>query len=240
MDISSFDMQSASEEFFKDNCKAYPIDTIASKIEQKKKEIHDISEDVFRRYEAHFYKDLKFRGGDWEQKSMNNQSFKFNTLPQAYQEQVYYRALSKADNLLGSLAQSHFITDLKEHELREYQIELHQRLVMPLACFLFFFIGAPLGTIIRKGGIGIPLVITVVFFAFYFVVSIFGEKMAKNGDISVWIGLWLPTFITLPICIFLTYKATMDSAMMSSDAYVNFYRKMKVLFHKKSHKTLSE
>jgi lipopolysaccharide export system permease protein len=110
---------------------------------------------------------------------------------------------------------------------------------MSLACFLFFFIGAPLGTIIRKGGIGIPLVITVVFFAFYFVLSIFGEKMAKNGDTSVWFGMWLSTIITLPICIFLTYKATMDSAMLSPDAYANFFRKVKCFFSKKSRKSLS-
>lgn len=235
MDISSFKMQEADDAFFKDNCKSQTIKQIDSVITVKKKEMGVIAEDVFRRYEAYFYKDLKFRGRSWWVKPIGKQHFKLENLPPAYQEQVYHRAIAKANNLLGSLSQSHFITELHERELSELQIEYHQRLAMSLACFIFFFIGAPLGTIIRKGGIGIPLVITVIFFAFYFVISIFGEKMAKNGDVPVWFGIWLSTFITVPICIFLTYKATMDSAMMSPDTYVNFFRNAKNLFRKKSH-----
>ena len=233
MDISSFEMQNVSDEFFKENSKASKIEKINEDIEIKKSEINDISSDVFRKYEAPFFKDLKVRGEGWKSRPAEQQHFQIEKLEPAYREQVYYRSIAKADNLLGSLSQSHLITELKERELREYQIEFHQRLALPLACFLFFFIGAPLGTIIRKGGIGIPLVITVVFFAFYFVISIFGEKMAKNGDTPVWLGMWLSTFITIPICIFLTYKAAMDSAMMSPDAYVNFFRKVKDFFQKK-------
>ena len=239
MDITSFEMQSVSDEFFKENSKASKLQKIGDEILVKKSEINVISEDVFRKYEAAFYKDLKVRGDGWKEKPISPQTFQFEKLPPAKQEQVYYRALAKADNLLGSLSQSHLITELKERELREYQIEYHQRLVLPLACFLFFFIGAPLGTIIRKGGIGIPLVITVVFFAFYFVISIFGEKMAKNGDTPVWFGMWLSTFVTVPICIFLTYKAAVDSAVMSPDAYTNFFRKVKTFLHKRPRKTQS-
>ena len=239
MDISSFEMQNADVEFFKDNCKAYPIDTVYSKIKQKKKEIFDISDDVLQRYEAHYYKDLKVRGSEWEELPANEYQFKLENLPPTYQDQIYHRAIAKSNNLLGSLSHTHFVTELKEKELRDFQVEFHQRLVMSLACFLFFFIGAPLGTIIRKGGIGIPLVITVIFFAFYFVISIFGEKMAKTGDVPVWLGIWLSTFITVPICVFLTYKATMDSAIMSPDAYTNFFRKAKDFFHNKFHKIQS-
>ncbi len=239
MDISSFEMQNVSDEFFKENSKASKLQKIGEEIVIKKSEMNVISEDVFRKYEAAFYKDLKVRGEGWRDRPVTSQTFQFEELSPAMQEHVYYRALAKADNLLGSLSQSHLITELKERELREFQIEYHQRLVLPLACFLFFFIGAPLGTIIRKGGIGIPLVITVVFFAFYFVISIFGEKMAKNGDTPVWFGMWLSTFVTVPIWVFLTYKAAVDSAVMSPDAYANFFRKAKTLLHKKSRKTQS-
>ena len=126
------------------------------------------------------------------------------------------------------------IVDIDDLLLFSYQIEWHRKFSLALACFLFFFIGAPLGTIIRKGGIGVPLVITVVFFAFYFVISIIGEKMAKSGEIMPWIGMWLSTFVIFPICIFLTYKATMDSAVLSPDTYLNIVKKIKQFFTRKS------
>ena len=126
------------------------------------------------------------------------------------------------------------IVDIDDILLFSYQVEWHRKFTLSLACFLFFFIGAPLGTIIRKGGIGVPLVITVVFFAFYFVISIIGEKMAKSGDLSPWIGMWLSTFIIIPICGFLTYKATMDSAILSPDTYSNIIKKVKHFFNRKT------
>lgn len=237
MDLSSFQMQNVSSDFFKENCKSLKINKIKNEIEKKKAEIEDHSVDVLRKYEIPFFKDLERRGGKWMKRPADTYSFQFENIDQAHRDQIYYRALAKTNNLLGSLSQMHIVKEVKEKELRNYQIELHQRLVLPLSCILFFFIGAPLGTIIRKGGIGIPLVITVAFFAFYFVISIFGEKMAKSGDVPVWLGMWGSTLATIPICIFLTYKATMDSAMMSPDAYSNFYRKIKDFFHKKPRKT---
>jgi len=113
--------------------------------------------------------------------------------------------------------------------------EWYKKYVFAVACILFFFIGAPLGTIIRKGGIGVPLVITVVFFILYFMLSIFGEKIAKGGAVPVWQGMWLSTFILIPICAFLTYQATVDSALLSSEELLKKIQqnKLKQFFVKK-------
>ena len=86
-----------------------------------------------------------------------------------------------------------------------------------MASVLLFFIGAPVGSIIRKGGIGVPLVITVAFFSTYFMLSTFGEKIAKGGAVPVWFGMWLSTFVLFPIGTFLTYQASVDSAFLSSE-----------------------
>jgi lipopolysaccharide export system permease protein len=117
--------------------------------------------------------------------------------------------------------------------------EWYKKYVFAVACILFFFIGAPLGTIIRKGGIGIPLVITVVFFILYFMLSIFGEKIAKGGAVPVWQGMWLSTFILIPICTFLTYQATVDSALLSSEELLKKVQqiKLKPLFAKKKNES---
>jgi lipopolysaccharide export system permease protein len=118
-----------------------------------------------------------------------------------------------------------------------YQIELLQKYRLAVACLLFFFIGAPLGSIIRKGGIAVPLVLTVVFFVIYFALSITGEKIAKGSTVPVWFGSWLSSFILLPLCIFLTYHATMDTAVLSPDTYSKWIEKLKKfkLFTHKRH-----
>jgi lipopolysaccharide export system permease protein len=123
--------------------------------------------------------------------------------------------------------------------LASYYAEWYKKYVFAIACIVFFFIGAPLGSIIRKGGIGVPLVITVAFFTAYFFLSIFGEKIAKGGAVPVWFGMWLSTLILIPICAFLTYQASVDSALLSSE---ELHKKMqqfnlKVIFARKKNES---
>ena len=95
---------------------------------------------------------------------------------------------------------------------------------------MLFLIGAPLGAIIRKGGLGLPIVISIAFFLCYHIISITGEKMAKEGIISVERGMWQSSLVLLPIGIFMVYKATHDSALFDMDSYKSFFKK---LFRKK-------
>jgi len=112
-------------------------------------------------------------------------------------------------------------------KLRKHEIEWHKKFTLSLACLIFFFIGAPLGAIIRKGGLGLPLVISVVFFIIYYIVSLTGEKMARESFWPVWRGVWFSSMILLPIGIFLTYKSTNDSAILNTDAYYKVFGKIK-------------
>jgi len=118
-----------------------------------------------------------------------------------------------------------------------YQIELQRKYRLAVACLLFFFIGGPLGSIIRKGGIAIPLVLTVLFFVIYFALSVIGEKIANGSTMPVWFGTWMSSFILLPLCVFLTYHATMDTAVLSPDTYTKWLEKIKQkkLFSKNRH-----
>ncbi len=108
--------------------------------------------------------------------------------------------------------------------IRRHAIELMKKYTLSMACLVFFFIGAPLGAIIRKGGLGTPLVISVFLFIFYYIIDNTGYKMARDGKLEVWEGIWLSTFVLLPLGIFFTYKAVNDSAVFNKDAYVNFFR----------------
>ena len=110
--------------------------------------------------------------------------------------------------------------------IRRHAIELMKKFTLSVACLVFFFIGAPLGAIIRKGGLGMPLVISVFLFIIYYIIDNSGYKMAREGHVEVWEGMWLSTFVLLPLGIFFTYKAVNDSAVFNKDAYVNFFRKV--------------
>lgn len=104
-------------------------------------------------------------------------------------------------------------------ELRKHEIEWHKKFTLSVACLVFFFIGAPLGAIIRKGGLGMPVVISVLIFIFYYIVNTSGEKMAKSGEWDITFGVWLSSMILAPIGAFLTYKANKDSTMFNIEGY---------------------
>ncbi len=137
-----------------------------------------------------------------------------------------------------SMAQNKAMSDRQDYEfkgfslsednytIRRHKIELQKKFTLSLACLIFFFIGAPLGAIVRKGGLGTPVVISVILFVIYYIIDNVGYKLAKDGRWDVWEGVWLSSFVLLPLGVFLTYKAVNDSAVLNPDAYFNFFRKL--------------
>ena len=116
-------------------------------------------------------------------------------------------------------------TDIKR--MKRYEVEWNKKLTMSFACLVFFFIGAPLGAIIRKGGLGTPAVISIFFFVVYYVISLSGQKMVEENVVGTFAGMWAASYILLPVGIFLTYKATTDSVIMNIETYLLFFKKIK-------------
>ena len=112
------------------------------------------------------------------------------------------------------------------YPLRRTIIESFRKFTLSLACLIFFFIGAPLGAIIRKGGLGTPVIISILFFVFYWVIDISGKRLANDGAISPFIGTFISSFILIPIGIFLTAKSSSDSGLFNADAYKIFFNKL--------------
>ena len=112
----------------------------------------------------------------------------------------------------------------KARIIRRHKIEWHRKIVLSLACVVLFLIGAPLGSIIRKGGLGTPLVFAIVFFMVFYFSSTTGEKFAKENSMTPFAGMWLATFVLLPIGLFLTYKAMRDSRLLSKDRYLRILK----------------
>lgn len=110
--------------------------------------------------------------------------------------------------------------------MRRHEIEMQRKFTLSFAVLVFFFIGAPLGAIIKKGGLGTPLVISVILFIVYYIFDNMGVKMARDGKLDVWLGMWLSTLVLLPLGIFFTRKAIDDSAVFNSEAYRNFFLRL--------------
>lgn len=110
--------------------------------------------------------------------------------------------------------------------VRRHYTEWHKKLTLSFACLVFFFIGAPLGAIIRKGGLGVPVIISVLLYIFYYIVDNIGFKMARDGVWEAWQGMWLSSAVLTPMGIFLTYKAVNDSVILNADTYLNILKNL--------------
>jgi lipopolysaccharide export system permease protein len=117
-------------------------------------------------------------------------------------------------------------SDWKISKLRRYQIEIQRKYTLSLLCLIFFFIGAPLGAIIRKGGLGLPVIVSVLLFLIYYVISMTGEKFVRENILPPFAGMWISTLILIPISILLTYKAANDSVIMNVDTYFIWAKKL--------------
>lgn len=142
-------------------------------------------------------------------------------------KQLYLdRAVVRAERYKSDYEfRSYTLTD-ENKVIRRHQIEMYKKFTLSFACIIFFFIGAPLGAIIRKGGLGMPVVVSVFMFIFYYIIDNSGYKLARDGRWEVWEGMWLSSAVLLPLGIFLTYKAVKDSAVFNPDVYINFFRKL--------------
>lgn len=144
------------------------------------------------------------------------------------------QALTKARRYQSEYQFKGITIDDNKRVIRRHAIELQKKFTLSFACIIFFFIGAPLGAIIRKGGLGMPLVISVLLFIFYYIIDNTGYKMARDGKIEVWEGMWLSAAVLLPLGVFLTYKAVRDSAVFNMDAYRAFFRSLLGLREKRN------
>jgi lipopolysaccharide export system permease protein len=119
--------------------------------------------------------------------------------------------------------------DNRAREIRLHKIEWHRKFSLSMACVILFFIGAPLGSIIRKGGLGMPLVVAIIFFLLFHLLNTFGEKFVKEDTLTPVTGMWLAIIVLVPVGAFLTYKAMHDSQLFNKEFYTRLLKKVKPL-----------
>ncbi len=148
-------------------------------------------------------------------------------IPDSMRLKVRQLALNKVSELKNIVLQNKIDNEARVKDVRFHKMEWHRKFSISLACLILFFIGAPLGAIIRKGGLGMPLVVAIIFFLIFHLLNMFGDKFSKEGILEPAIGMWLAIITLTPVGIFLTYKAMNDSALFNKEFYVRYWRKMK-------------
>jgi len=151
------------------------------------------------------------------------------------QTSILQNAYSKADNNGNDYLFRSMSKTTTQRNINRQWIEWHTKFTVSFACLIFFFIGAPLGSIVRKGGLGTPIVISVILFIIYYILNNVGYKMARDGVWDHWIGMWFSSMILLPLGVFLTYKAMTDSVIMSTDTYTSFFKKLFFIREKRNY-----
>ena len=142
------------------------------------------------------------------------------------QIQVLDYAKTTVKNNITSIKNRKTDNGVKVKTLSKYEIALHEKFVLAFGCVILFFVGAPLGAIIRKGGLGLPIVIGVVLFLTYHFIGIFAKNSAEDGTVAAWLASWLSTLILFPLGVYLTYRATTDQGLFDLDGFLDPIKKL--------------
>lgn len=226
-DLSEFKMSRTNEELFKSNAQMLTlsqletaVDSLQMKNEKRRTDFGPQLRQSYYSRSDDFYKQLekkKINAGAEDQFQHLNKTQKLAMIEMA--ANIARSAKAYCESVANDYESESFSVD-------RYNIEWHRKFTLSIACLVLFFIGAPLGAIIRKGGLGMPVVVSVLFFITFHILSITGEKLSKEGTLPPWQGMWIATVVLLPIGIFLTYKATSDSNLFDINAYLEPVKKI--------------
>ena len=141
-------------------------------------------------------------------------------------EKAIEKALAACRTAKDNIKYHYLDFEHREEIIRKHSIAYHKKFTLSFACLILFFVGAPLGAIIRKGGLGLPVVMSTLFFVLYYVLSMIGERSSVAGGMDIFFGMWLASMVFLPLGVFLTYKATSDAPLFDSETYKRMFDRL--------------
>ena len=231
--LDEFGLKRTDENLFNNNQKMLSLRQLKYFVDSFNRDVKVLSANLYR--SIYISNIMRYNPGkmnktqpDAKSDTIKNLSFEktFNQLSVSERNSIINDALSFARDSKTIIINSALTLEDKKSRTYRYEIEWWRKFTLSAGCLIFFFIGAPLGAIIRKGGLGMPVVISVLFFVVYYIISITGEKFAREGKMTAAFGMWLSAIVLLPTGIFLTRKAARDSTMLNIDTYLNFWKKI--------------
>lgn len=230
-DLSSFKLNKTDDSAFKNNYQMLNMRQLETTIDSLQK-VTDVYKNRTDADMKTFIRTLKYIDSPWADTkalpALKNDTFR-NLLPDSARSYVLDRSISTINSIKSSLEQTSILYDNERKNLRLHLMAWHEKLTMSVACLVLFLIGAPLGSIIRKGGIGLPLVFAVVFFVIFFLLNNFGRKFVKEFVMQPIAGMWMATYVLLPVGFFLTYKALHDSQLFNREFYHRIFKRLKLI-----------
>ncbi len=226
-DLSSFKLNKTDDSAFKNNYQMLNMRQLNAAIDTSEKMTLSYKDRFIREMKI-FVPSIKLLDSPWVSKSIfpaiKNDTFR-NLLPDSARPYVLDRSISSITTIRSNLEQTELLLESEKKNLILNLTAWHEKITMSIACLVLFLIGAPLGSIIRKGGIGLPLVFAVIFFVIFFLLNNFGKKFVKSEVLSPLAGMWMATYILVPIGLFLTYKALHDSQLFNKEFYHRVFKK---------------
>jgi lipopolysaccharide export system permease protein len=236
--LTGFDLKRSEEGLFKSNAAmlnisqlTFTIDSLNTKFNEK---LHTEFKD-FRNVKLYAVRYTSEQALTSKGRNLNKRfdvRALYDSIPLADKKSVLQKAITDLKDETSVLLEKTESQKYDIRTIRRYEVEWNKKLTMSFACLVFFFIGAPLGAIIRKGGLGTPAVISIFFFVIYYVISISGQKLVEEDVVGTFAGMWAASYVLLPVGIFLTYKATTDSVILNIETYLTFFKKIKDFLYK--------
>jgi len=232
-DLSSLQKQTTNDSVYRNNFKMLS----AGQINYSLDSLGKLNDTVTKRMNKTLALTLPYAAKqDSSKKNIPAIQTKYNSfdsiIPDSARFRVKDAAIAMANTLKYTIENSGSEIESRKSEMKYHKIEWHRKFSLSMACFVLFFIGAPLGSIIRKGGLGMPLVIAIIFFLQFHLLNMFGEKFVKEDILPPFIGMWLAVLVLTPVGIFLTYKAMHDSQLLNKEFYNRIFKKVKNIFSK--------
>ncbi len=242
LDLSSFKLTKSDENQFKGNYQMLNMKQLSVAIDSMQRSQNNYAKKTGNDLKI-YLNFIKYLDSNWSKIKpppiAKNKTFK-DLLPDSAQKKVVDQSLAIVNNIKSSIESSALFFDNEEKNLRLNQIAWHSKITMSIACLVLFLIGAPLGSIIRKGGIGLPLIFSVVFFVIFYLLNNYGTKFVKEEVLLPVSGMWLATFVLVPIGVFLTYKALNDSQLFNKEFYYRLLKKGGLVKNKSNKQDLEE
>lgn len=237
LDLGSFALSRTPIDLFKNNYQMLNVNQLSNAIDsmqgQLKYSVRNMETYVSNQYPFTRWKDSGWLSG--KPPALKSGSFDSIILP-GQRRMVYERASMSIREAVSTMGIS--VTDYNEqyNSIVRHKVEWQRKFTLSFACMVLFLIGAPLGSIIRKGGLGTPLVFAVAFFVVFHVISTIGERLARNNVMTPWGGMWLATVVLIPVAGFLIYKALNDSQLFNKEFYFRLIKRVQPLFSGKKNK----
>ena len=230
-DVSDFAFKETEEDRYSNHYKMLNILQLNKNINELRKENSDFNLSIIRGIKNQITTPIIRDSNILKIDSLYNFSFQkdYSSLTKEDRQKVIEQASQRATYLKSDLKMLDSKRKGDSEIIIRHRNELHRKFTLSAACLILFFIGAPLGAIIRKGGLGMPVVVSVLSFILYYVVGMIGEKASVEGAVSSFLGMWSSTLVFLPIGLFLTIKATSDSSLLNSESWIKGLNKIRNL-----------